>query len=73
MFKTQGEPRAAGEWFDCKVLNVLWHHFHCLGKTLESGGRFVFYNNIYIYEKSKTKQPALHDLCHFHGLCSHRP
>ena len=23
MFKTQVEPRAAGEWFHCKVLNVL--------------------------------------------------
>ena len=24
MFKTQVERRAAGEWFHCKVLNILW-------------------------------------------------
>ena len=23
MFKTQVEPQAAGEWFHCKVLNIL--------------------------------------------------
>ena len=27
MFKTQVEPRAAGEWFHCQVLNILWRHF----------------------------------------------
>ena len=27
MFKTQVEPRAAGEWFHCQVLNTLWRHF----------------------------------------------
>ena len=27
MFKTQVEPQAAGEWFHCQVLNILWHHF----------------------------------------------
>ena len=27
MFKTQVEPQAAGEWFQCQVLNILWHHF----------------------------------------------
>ena len=21
------EPRTAGEWFHCQVLNILWHHF----------------------------------------------
>ena len=30
MFKTQVEPRAAGEWFHCKVLNILWRHFYGL-------------------------------------------
>ena len=42
----------------------------------ENCGRFVFYNNIYLfYEKPKTKQPALRDdmLHHSHGLYSHRP
>ena len=24
MFKTQVEPPVAGEWFHCKVLNILW-------------------------------------------------
>ena len=27
MFKTQVEPRAAGKWFHCQVLNILWRHF----------------------------------------------
>ena len=27
MFKTQVEPRAAGEWFHLQVLNILWRHF----------------------------------------------
>ena len=26
MFKTQVEPRAAGEWFHCQVLDILWRH-----------------------------------------------
>ena len=30
MFKTQVEPRAAGEWFHCKVLNNLQCHFYGL-------------------------------------------
>ena len=30
MFKTQVEPPAAGEWFHCKVLNILWRHFYGL-------------------------------------------
>ena len=27
MFKTQVESRAAGEWFHCQVLDVLWRPF----------------------------------------------
>ena len=27
IFKTQVEPRAAGEWFHCQVLDILWRHF----------------------------------------------
>ena len=27
MFKTQVEPRTAGEWFLCQVLDILWRHF----------------------------------------------
>ena len=27
MFKTQLEPRTAGEWIHCQALNILWHHF----------------------------------------------
>ena len=30
MFKTQVEPRAADEWFRCKVLNILRRHFYGL-------------------------------------------
>ena len=40
------------------------------GKLLSIG----FYNNIFFYEKPKTKQPALRDMLrYFHGLYSHRP
>ena len=42
MFKTQVEPRAAGEWFHCQVLDFLWRHF----MTIENCHRFVFYNNM---------------------------
>ena len=27
MVRTQVEPRAAGEWFHCQVLDILWRHF----------------------------------------------
>ena len=27
MFRTQVEQRAAGEWFQCQVFNILWRHF----------------------------------------------
>ena len=30
MFKTQVEPLAVGEWFHCKVLNILMRHFYRL-------------------------------------------
>ena len=30
MFKTQVETQAAGQWFHCKVLNILWRHFYGL-------------------------------------------
>ena len=46
MFKTQVKPRAAGEWFHCKVLNILMCH-----KSVHHGksccGRIVFYHNVY--------------------------
>ena len=61
MFKTQVEPRAAGEWFHCKALKIVVYLF--------------FNNNInFFYEKTKTKQPALRDMLHhFHSRYSHRP
>ena len=30
MFKIEVESGAAGEWFHCKVLNILWRHFYGL-------------------------------------------
>ena len=30
MLKTQVEPRVAGEWFHCKVFNILWRNFYGL-------------------------------------------
>ena len=46
MFKTQVEPRAAGEWFHCQVLNILWRHF-IVYKSIDHRNccRFVFYSN----------------------------
>ena len=52
MFKTQVEPREAGEWFHCKVFmaSFLWS----IGvSTMENCGRFVFYNNIYFTKNEK--------------------
>ena len=47
MFKTQVEPRAAGEWFHCKVLNILTLFLWSIRvQTMENRCRFVFYNNI---------------------------
>ena len=71
MFKTQVERRVVSlKSFEHFMASFLWS---IRVYTMENGGRFVFYNNIYFYEKSKTKQPAPHELCHFHGLYSHRP
>ena len=55
MFKTQVEPQAAGEWFQCKVLNILWCHFYSLSEcrpwkiVVEFFLLlfFYFYSNIY--------------------------
>ena len=50
MFKPQVEPWALGEWFYCKVLNILssWQPFYCSMRvqTMENCCCFVFYNNI---------------------------
>ena len=43
MFKTQVEPRAAGEWFHCKVLNILTlFPWSIRVQTMENCCRFVF-------------------------------
>ena len=52
MFKTRVEPRAADEWFHCKVLNILWRHFYGVW-TMKNCGRFVFFNNIYFFTKNQ--------------------
>ena len=48
MFKTQVEPRAAGEWFHCQVLDILWRHF-IVYKSIHVDHRklllIFFYNN----------------------------
>ena len=76
MFKIQVEPRAAGEWCHCKVLNILWHHFYGLEecRPWKIVVDFAFYNNFFFTKNHTTKQPALRDMLrHFHGLYSHRP
>ena len=47
IFKTQVEPRAAGEWFYCKVLNILTLFLRSIRvQTMENCCRLVFYNNM---------------------------
>ena len=47
MFKTQVEPRAAGEWFHCQVLDILWRHF-MVYKSMDHRKlpSIFFYNNM---------------------------
>ena len=76
MFKTQVEPRAAGEWFHCKLLKILWRHFYGLYECGPWKIVFdLFFKITFIFFLRKTKQPALRDMLrHFHGLYSmHRP
>ena len=47
MFKTQVEPRAAGEWFHCQVLDILWRHFMVYKSIDHRKLRSIcFYNNM---------------------------
>ena len=78
MFKTQVEPRAAGEWFHCQVLNIWWRHFYGPYKSVDKAKvwsiRFLQnFSGIYFifrHEIVKTKSaPALRCKSrHFHGL-----
>ena len=66
MFKAHVEPRAAGEWFHCKVLSISSRHFYGLWygpwKIVVD---LLFSITIFFLRK----QPALRDmLCHFYGL-----
>ena len=63
MFKTQVEPRAASEWFHCRVLNILWRHFYYNDYTWKiiRGIGFIFRSEIV-----KTKRA--HESRNFHGL-----
>ena len=74
MFKTQVEPQAAGEWFHCKVLNILWGHCRAVVHESVDHGKLwsiCFFTKTFIFLR---KQLALRDMLrHFHGLFSHRP
>ena len=51
MFKTQAEPRAAGEWCHCKVWNILTSFLRSITEqTVENCCRFIVYNNIDNFE-----------------------
>ena len=75
MFKTQVEPRATGEWFHFKVLNILWRHFYGEHKSVDHGKLWsicFLQQHLFFYEKAK--QTAARDMLrHFHGVYSHRP
>ena len=86
MFKTQAEPRAAGEWFHCKVCNILTSFLRSITEqTLENCCRFIVYNNIDNFEvhfrcarerkkerKKKNKKQIVPPSRHFCGLYSYR-
>ena len=66
MFKAHVEPRAAGEWFHCKVLSISSRHFYGLWygpwKIVVD---LLFSVTIFVLRK----QPALRDMLrHFYGL-----
>ena len=66
MFKAHLEPRAAGEWFHCKVLSISSRHFYGLWygpwKIVVD---LLFSITIFFLRK----QPALRDMLrHFYGL-----
>ena len=66
MFKAHVEPRAAGEWFHCKVLSISSRHFYGLWygpwKIVVD---LLFSVTIFFLQK----QPALRDMLrHFYGL-----
>ena len=78
MFKTQVEPRAAGERSHCKVWNILWRHFYSLYECgpwkivvdLSFTITFIFfYDKLNTKNKQTNKQKrTLRDmLSHFHG------
>ena len=66
MFKAHVEPRAAGEWFHCKVLSISSRHFYGLWYgPWEIVVDLLFSITIFFLRK----QPALRDMLrHFYGL-----
>ena len=82
MFKTQAEPRAAGEWCHCKVWNILTSFLRSTtAQTLENCCRFIVYNNIDNFEvhfrcargrkKVRNKKRIVPPSRHFCGLYSY--
>ena len=82
MFKTQAEPRAAGEWCHCKVWNILTSFLRSTtAQTLENCCRFIVYNNIDNFEvhfrcargrkKVRNKKQIVPPSRHFCGLYSY--
>ena len=66
MFKAHVEPRAAGEWFHCKVLSISSRHFYGLWYgPWKIEVDLLFSVTIFFLRK----QPALRDMLrHFYGL-----
>ena len=56
MFKTQVEPPATDKWFPYQVLDILWHHFYGLYKsvdlTVKKCSQFIFTITWKKYERS---------------------
>ena len=65
MFKAHVEPRAAGEWFHCKVLSISSRHFY----GLWYGPWKIVVDLLFSIIFFLRKQPALRDMLrHFYGL-----
>ena len=55
MFKTQVELRAAGEWFHCQVLNILWHHFIILYSFINNNNN----NTLFVHQYHEQEIPEV--------------
>jgi len=67
MFKTQVEPRTTGDWFQCKVLNILMSFLWWIRlQTMENCCRFVFTITLTVLTSISIEVSWNNKLCHHH-------